>query len=174
MHVIRYHRGVIMKKFVFAAIAAASLTSVAPSVGAGVPTSYGQKLITRCKDFSGVSFYQKHGLVGIEDAYKWEKDGVSSGSIVLIHNGGDDYNILLKDASGATTDYKADGKAIIIRPAPLKFGLYSILAVDSYMIETFLFQITGNGDGNVAWTLTKANANFAKVSAFSAKCSLAN
>ena len=99
----------------------------------------------------------------------WQDDGISSGVIVLRRRRGDEFDILIGDASGKSFSAREDAARVIGREQD---GVIQVLAVyPSMTIETFLFSKPDRGRSTLAWTSSKQAYGVAdRASVFVAAC----
>lgn len=98
----------------------------------------------------------------------WQDDGISNGVIVLKRRG-DDFDILMADASGSSFSAREDGARVIGRAQD---GVLQVLAVyPSMTVETFLFSKPDKGRSTLAWTASKQISGVAdRASVFVSSC----
>ena len=127
------------------------------------------EIVTRCGSSSGHDFYLQGGLVS-PDRAGWSKGRISSGQILLIHNGNEP-DIIFTDATKQIQSARAEGATVIeVEGGPPGFRLILAVYQGNGTIEHFLFGLDEDGSGTVAWGTSRANALITKSSLYKATC----
>lgn len=129
----------------------------------GVSSAYAQdgwRDVYSCGASKGQSYFM--------NGAGWQDDGISSGVIVLKRRG-DEFDILIGDASGTSFSARDDGASIMGRAED---GAMQVLAVyPSMTIETFLFSKPERGRSTLAWTSSKqVSGEINRASVFVSSC----
>lgn len=98
----------------------------------------------------------------------WQDDGIANGVLILKRRG-DEFDVVISDASGATFSAREDGAQVI---GYALRGVVQVLAVyPSFTIETFLFSKPERGRSTLAWTSSKSASGIAdRASVFVSSC----
>lgn len=124
-------------------------------------------VVTRCGGSAGVA-YEFPGLS--DRASGWQKDSIRKGGIQLIVSG-TEADVVYTDGSGGTKSAKGDGFLVMPVPQPnstrrLILGIHP----DTGVVEHWLFDLDGSGNGTVVWGTIRGGTMFPKSSLMKADC----
>ncbi|MHB1219153.1 MAG: hypothetical protein ACYC1L_13250 [Alphaproteobacteria bacterium] len=123
-------------------------------------------VITECGGLSGWTYFFPGDMVPKSKA-GWTKDSISGGQIIYSKRNGEP-TILYRDATGLR-DALADGGKLIIGPSDDP-TIEQVIHLFSTGMESYLFQIDSNGDGQVVVATTRASALISKGSLMRTTC----
>lgn len=104
----------------------------------------------------------------ISNGQGWQDDGIANGVLILKRRG-EEFDVVMSDASGATFSAREDGAQVTGRTSD---GAVQVLAVYPLLtIETYLFSKPERGRSTVAWTSSKQSSGPAdRASVFVSSC----
>lgn len=104
---------------------------------------------TECGKSNGYAYYFSGGAV---PAAGWKKDWIDGGQIILNFINGE-ADLLVTNATGSTASVKQAGGKIYLRKAVNGLIALTVFYDDTAITEDYVFQLDGQGNGTVAWTV---------------------
>lgn len=108
----------------------------------------------------------------------WADDGMSKGSMTFVRHSKDNWDVIIKDASGSTFSAKQDGAKILLMSGGAATGSTILLAAYPLgTVETFHLTLGADGSGELAMTSARPSVVYAagttppRSSVFVSKCS---
>jgi hypothetical protein len=146
-------------------------TAMAAAPLAVICTDVRAQTLTECGKLDGYAFYFSGGLVP-PDKSGWKKDAIDGGRVILRFINGE-ADLLIGNATGATTSVRQEGGRILVRSA--NNGLVALTALyvhggGTAITEDYVFQLNDRGDGMVVSTVVRTASQVNKMSLMTAQC----
>src|SRR5262249_44669038 len=126
------------------------------------------KTVTECGDSDGYAYYFAGGAVPPHQA-GLRKDAISGGRTILNFEN-NEFDLILKGASGSALSVKHQGGQIVVLPSSEGFIALSVFYEGGSTMETYLFQLDKVGNGTVVYSRMVSTKMMNKQSLMQSRC----